>query len=236
MVLKIAHRGAPKEAPPNSIEALKKAVELGADIVEFDVRRSKDNFLVVFHDFILVRNIKLRKSITLLVKKLGLISRMNLEELKSIVLKNNEHIPTIEEAIFAIKRAHVKIDIKKYCDSNKLVQLIKENGLESRSIITGNIDIAKEIKKVIDDVKIELTFKRRRFRRRLSIQAMMNQARSHGVDIISPHHTLINEELIKNAHSNGFQVNAWTVNDISNIERLKTLGVDTITTDIIQLI
>lgn len=48
--LVIAHRGASTAARENTIEAFNKAIEMGADAVEFDVRRTADNVLVIHHD------------------------------------------------------------------------------------------------------------------------------------------------------------------------------------------
>lgn len=50
MTLVVAHRGASAIAPENSLEAFERAIELGADMVEFDVRRSADGVLVISHD------------------------------------------------------------------------------------------------------------------------------------------------------------------------------------------
>ena len=50
MTLVVAHRGASADAPENSIEAFEQAIELGADMIEFDVRRDPDGILVVSHD------------------------------------------------------------------------------------------------------------------------------------------------------------------------------------------
>jgi glycerophosphoryl diester phosphodiesterase len=46
----IAHRGASFEAPENTLTAFEKAIELGADMIEFDVRRAPDGRLVISHD------------------------------------------------------------------------------------------------------------------------------------------------------------------------------------------
>lgn len=48
--LVIAHRGASAEAPENTLSALDLAIEIGADAVEFDVRSSQDDRLVLMHD------------------------------------------------------------------------------------------------------------------------------------------------------------------------------------------
>jgi glycerophosphoryl diester phosphodiesterase len=49
-ILNIAHRGASTYAPENTIESIQMAVELGADMVEFDLRRSSDGVIVLWHD------------------------------------------------------------------------------------------------------------------------------------------------------------------------------------------
>jgi glycerophosphoryl diester phosphodiesterase len=46
----VAHRGASSEAPENTLEAFAKAIELGADMIEFDVRRAPNGTLVISHD------------------------------------------------------------------------------------------------------------------------------------------------------------------------------------------
>jgi glycerophosphoryl diester phosphodiesterase len=55
MPLRIAHRGARGLAPENTIDAFRKAVELGSDMIEFDVHLSRDGHAVVVHDDTLVR-------------------------------------------------------------------------------------------------------------------------------------------------------------------------------------
>jgi len=46
----VAHRGASAEAPENTLEAFARAMEMGADMIEFDVRRARDGRLVISHD------------------------------------------------------------------------------------------------------------------------------------------------------------------------------------------
>ncbi|NIA10860.1 MAG: glycerophosphodiester phosphodiesterase, partial [Nitrospiraceae bacterium] len=54
-VLNIAHRGARSLAPENTITAVRKALEVGADMWELDVAVTEDGKLIVFHDNSLVR-------------------------------------------------------------------------------------------------------------------------------------------------------------------------------------
>jgi glycerophosphoryl diester phosphodiesterase len=46
----VAHRGASAEAPENTLAAFRRAIEVGADMIEFDVRRAPDGRLVISHD------------------------------------------------------------------------------------------------------------------------------------------------------------------------------------------
>jgi glycerophosphoryl diester phosphodiesterase len=46
----VAHRGASSEAPENTLAAFARAIEVGADMIEFDVRRSSDGKLLIAHD------------------------------------------------------------------------------------------------------------------------------------------------------------------------------------------
>jgi glycerophosphoryl diester phosphodiesterase len=49
-MLRVGHRGARAYAPENTLASFKKALELGVDAVELDVRKTKDNQIVVIHD------------------------------------------------------------------------------------------------------------------------------------------------------------------------------------------
>lgn len=77
-MLVIGHRGAAGLAPENSLEALRAGVDAGADILEFDIRLTKDNIPVLSHDFHTMRT----------HNKASIISRMTLSELTE---KTNEN-------------------------------------------------------------------------------------------------------------------------------------------------
>ena len=90
-----AHRADCLYAPENSIEALKHAIFFGADIIETDVRLTKDGHLVIMHDYTVDR----------MTDGSGTISEMTLEEIKKLHLKTNwggrtsMEVPTLEEFI-----------------------------------------------------------------------------------------------------------------------------------------
>jgi len=89
MPLRIGHRGAAGYAPENTLSALAKAITLRADMAEFDVQRTKDDKLVVIHD----------KRVDRMTNVEGRVSDMNLSELRKLVVKEDERIPTLEEIL-----------------------------------------------------------------------------------------------------------------------------------------
>ncbi|MEM2913929.1 MAG: glycerophosphodiester phosphodiesterase family protein, partial [Candidatus Bathyarchaeia archaeon] len=87
-MLKVGHRGARAYEPENTLRSFKKAIDLGVDAVELDVRRTKDNELVVIHD----------AEVDKTTNGKGLVNMLTLREIKQLDTKKGEKIPTLEEA------------------------------------------------------------------------------------------------------------------------------------------
>jgi glycerophosphoryl diester phosphodiesterase len=108
VVLIAAHRGAHLEAPENSLAAFKKAIELGIDIFEMDVRRTKDGKLVIMHD----------KTVNRTTNGTGRVDSLTFDQIRSLRLKFNgqvteERVPTLEEALLLAKgKILVDLDVK----------------------------------------------------------------------------------------------------------------------------
>jgi glycerophosphoryl diester phosphodiesterase len=84
----VGHRGCDELEYNNTVEAFLKGIELGADMIEFDVRRTKDRVLIINHDEDLYGNI---------------IRDKEYEFLKISALKKGLQIPTLNEALTALK-------------------------------------------------------------------------------------------------------------------------------------
>jgi glycerophosphoryl diester phosphodiesterase len=93
----IAHRGVSRYAPENSLKAIVRAIEIGADAVEFDIRLSSDGEMMISHDDDLMR----------MTGKPGRIGDYKANELKTFRLKDkkgqfsNETIPSLQEVLDA---------------------------------------------------------------------------------------------------------------------------------------
>ena len=98
-VLVIAHRGDWRGAPENSLQGFQNCIARGIDIVELDVRRTKDGALVVLHDETVDRTTNGR----------GIVSELTLDEVRKLRLRNGLgrvtelQIPTFEEVLLLCK-------------------------------------------------------------------------------------------------------------------------------------
>jgi len=129
-IMVAAHRGDWSHAPENSLAAIENAIELGVDIVEIDVRMTKDKVLVLMHD----------RTIDRTTTGKGKLSNWPLDALKTLHLKNNlgiqthHKIPTLEEALL-LARGSVLINLDK-CSMHisKIVKILNKTGTQNHVI------------------------------------------------------------------------------------------------------
>ena len=104
--LVIAHRGASVLARENTLEAFQKAIDLRADMIEFDVRRTQDRHYVIHHDPHIAGKP---------------LNEMTLREVREIARTLDFHVPELEE-VLALTRGKIGLDIE-----------LKEEGYEQRN-------------------------------------------------------------------------------------------------------
>ena len=85
----IGHRGYSAKYPENTLAAFQAAMDVGADMIEFDILLSKDNIPVIIHDDTLNRTTNGK----------GRVATYTLAELKKLDAGNGETIPTFEELL-----------------------------------------------------------------------------------------------------------------------------------------
>lgn len=98
----IGHRGAAGTELENTLASLQTAIDIGVYAVEFDVRRTSDNRLVVCHDADLLRIANDKRK----------ISELTLAEIQKIRLISGSNIPTLEEALALMGSKPVIIELK----------------------------------------------------------------------------------------------------------------------------
>lgn len=219
--IKIGHRGACGYETENTLPSFGKAIVLGADAVEFDVRLCKSGEAVVFHDDSLKRLAGLNEK----------ISDKTLTELKAISIGGGEKIPTLEEVLdFINGRIGVNIEIKDEGAILPTTEIIenftkKEKWRENDFLISSfDFDWLEKFRKIMPEIKIgalieDIPIDYERITKRLKAFS------------VNPPFSLIDDSLVEQAHGLGLKIVPFTVNESSDIIRLKELGVDGIFSD-----
>ncbi len=225
-ILIIGHKGASSVAPPNSLKAFQKAIDLKADYIEFDVHLSKDNEIVVFHDFDLK---------TLIGEEL-LIRDLTVNQLKQFDIGEDERIPTFSELVnLCNNKIGLQCEIKAPGMTRQLYSALKENNLIKSSIISSfMIDELIKLKKLDTQLKVGLLL----FEQVKSLRALTRKiVKAANLDFyaVHPHYSTLTKEIISISHNNELMVNTWTVNDKSEMNSLIKNGVDGIITDDISM-
>ena len=222
----IGHRGAYDEAPENTLKGFKKAIELGADYLEFDVHQSKDGALVVIHDIDILRRMGIDNSIV----------QLTLRELKQLD-NGGEKIPTLTELIKIAKgKIKLQLEIKVPGVTQDLVNILRKNVLIESSIVScfEIVELLK-IKEIEPTLRIGYLIPRVltniRIIKRYVLRAIKNEFYS-----IHPNYQVVDREFVELAHDNSLKVNVWTVNEERIMRKLIDLGVDGIMTDDITLL
>ncbi|WP_419211334.1 glycerophosphodiester phosphodiesterase family protein [Maribacter sp. X9] len=133
-VLVAAHRGAHMDNFENSIASSLKAIELGVDIIEADVKTTKDGHLILMHD----------SSIDRTTTGTGKVEEMTLAEIKSYKLKapygriSEESVPTFEEFLKVVK-GKIMVDVDMKTDNVEgILKAVHELGIENNVFYFDN--------------------------------------------------------------------------------------------------
>lgn len=227
-IIIMGHRGANKIAPENTLKSFKKAIELGADFVEFDVRQSKDGEIVIVHDEDTFRT----------TGQKGLIEDMDLIDLKKLDFGESEKIPTLNELISLAKgKISLNCEVKVEGIIKKIVQIFQDTNSIDFLIISSFIHKElKKIKKIAPNIKLAALIPEGsgllidwNFRKKAIDEAVKNRFFA-----INPLYKLVNRQFVDYAHEKGLKVYPWTVDSGIAIKKLVNIGVDGIITNDIE--
>ena len=224
----IAHRGFSAAAPENTLIAFQKAIDIGADYIELDARKTKDNQVVVIHDAKVNRTSSKAEN--------GEISSMTYDELLKVWVGYptkfgdqfiNEHIPTLKQVLTLAKgRIKVCIEIKVEGIEKEVLDIVDQIGMANQVIIfsfSKNVLIKiREMNQHIPCLYLVNT----------AGVATINEAKSLKFNAIGiGTATLIGKRFIDMAHQNNTSVWQWTVNNEKEMGRLIGIGLDGLITN-----
>lgn len=219
-----SHRGNSISAPENTMYSIISAVEEFADYAEIDVQETKDGTVVLLHDPSLKRTTGVNKYIWELtydeVLELDAGSWFSKEF-------SDAKIPTLEEVLQYCKgKINLNIELKINGHGQdlekKVVDLVEQYGFERQCVITSSTyESLVTVKKLNPELKTGYI---------MSV-VYGNFYDKEYIDFFSMKSSFITQRVVKEAHSRGKEIHAWTVNTKNEMDRLKNMGVDNIITD-----
>ncbi len=231
--LNIAHRGASAVAPPNTLVAFERAIELGADAIEFDVRLSADGVPVVIHD----------ATVDATTDGSGRVAEMTVAQLKRLDAGASfapafagERIPTLEEVLGVVgERLLLNIELKGAGLLNRglemaVVDLIERCDLRERVLISSFNPLAlSRVQRLAPHIPTGLLC---RSDLPLLLLALTDLLSPESYRAFHPHHPLVSERHLLRARERGYRIHVWTVDDPMEMRRLINWGVDGIITNV----
>lgn len=205
----IAHRGAPSFAKENTIESFEKAIALGADMIEFDVRRTKDNIFIAHHD----ESIQSKP-----------IQELTYEKISEMARQQGFSIPIVEEVLKST-RGKIKLDVelKEEGYEREIIALLSKYFKEGQYVITSFNDFSlKTIKDNYPEIKVGLLLGKFKapLLTRISEFFPMKRSKKANADFLVVHWKLLRLGFLERARRNHQPVIVWTVNDEKMMRRL----------------
>jgi glycerophosphoryl diester phosphodiesterase len=229
MVEIVAHRGAPGEWPENTLPAFERAIALGADNVELDVRLSRDGVPVVYHWTYL-------QELTTLS---GPVFDYTASELRQAVFVGENgrfpttcFIPTLDQLLAALGgRIGLEIELKgpePEAAQQAAAVLLRNKGLWERIEVTSY--------EACPGLATDLLFPRSEPWMGLDVVAynaaqMGRLARATAVHL---HPTQLFPQVVDRVRASGMAVHAWDVNDAAALQIAFDLGIPRLCTDRLQ--
>jgi glycerophosphoryl diester phosphodiesterase len=214
--LRFGHRGASGYMPENTLASFQKAIEIGVAMIELDIHRCKSGEIIVMHDDMVDRT----------TNGHGLVADFTLDALKMLDAGKGEKIPTLEEVLDMVDRqVGVVVELKEEAVVEQAAQIIQryisEKGWTSDQFSVTAFDHyllrtfhalcpAIPLGAILAGNPIEYA----EFGERL------------GATSVNMAYPFLTQNFVDDAHKRGLLVFAWPVDEIRDIERMKSLGVD----------
>ncbi|MFE5740764.1 glycerophosphodiester phosphodiesterase [Streptomyces celluloflavus] len=212
--LTIGHRGVMGVEPENTLRSFVRAEREGLDVIELDLRLSKDGALVVMHDAEVDRT----------TDGSGPIVEHTLAELRELDAGRGEPIPVFEEVLDAVG-APLQAEIKDVAAARALAEVMRSRDLTGRiEVISFHDEALAAIRALLPGVRTALVASRYG-------AEVVDRARAVGAHRLSLNIRRLTLELVERAHTARLTVLGWTVNTHDHLRLARGLGLDGVVTD-----
>lgn len=207
----VAHRGASGYAHENTLLAFQKAIDLKADCIETDIRRTKDGVIVLFHNAAI--NGKYLTDITF-------------SELQEEARKKDFQVATLEEGLAYVKgKILIDIEFKEDGYVKEAVAIIQKHLRNDEFFIRSFLDeVLIQVKEIDPNITTALLLGKSNpkhpIRTRLSELFPGRRLRRTKADFVSPHYRLLKFFFVTRMNLGKYSVSVWTVNEEDIIKKV----------------
>jgi len=207
----IAHRGDSSRALENSLDAFRLALSIPVDMIEFDIRKSRDNVLYVMHDKETGRtadgSLDIEKAVS--------------DDISGLRLKNGEAIPTLNDVLILVDgKVGLNIEIKSKGAGALTAAHLVGSGYRGPVLISSFKE--EEVigaRRVMPDVPVAGIFD-------TFIPAEVAAYKAKGYHFISLNRKTVTSELVDLCQKQNIAMYVWTIDDKKEMEKLISWGVD----------
>ncbi|MEB8341809.1 glycerophosphodiester phosphodiesterase [Streptomyces endophyticus] len=217
-VTAVAHRGDPYRVRENTLPSLRSALERGADVVEIDVRLTRDAVPVLLHDSTLERLWEHERP----------LSALSCDEVRGLT---EGGVPTLADALEACRDARVMIDLPG-ADARTVrtvIGAVRDCGAEERVHYCAGAETMLKVRAASPSAEIALTWTSLAPPRPAVLAALTPRWLNYRFPLVT-------RDLAARVHHDGYLLSAWTPDTKRSMRRLLDIGVDSITTNRIDVL
>lgn len=222
-VVVIAHRAGPPPAPENTLAALERAIDAGAEMAEIDVQRTRDGVVVVHHDADLMR----------LAGDPRRIAETRYAELAGAVQRPDDGSPPEERRVATLAefldraqdRIELVIELKYYGPdpglAEAVVREVRQAGMSNEvRVMSLDYDAVRQVRRLASRITTGYV-----------AAAAVGDLTRLPVDFLAVAQSRVSPRLLRAAARQGIEVHAWTVNRPDQMVDLMERGVHGLITD-----
>lgn len=228
-------------APENTFTAFDVSLQASADVLEIDVRLSRDEQLIVIHDERVDRTTEGSGSVKdyTLQRLKNLDAGYRFEDERGKIFRGKKiELPTLLELYEAYPQVIVNIDIKdkRYLAARLVAKAIERAGAEKRTVVASfHGNVLRYFRQISPHIATSATFKEVLGLYLPGIHQKIAQSHEKAIALQIPVRygtlRLDTQRFIDSIHGNGQLANFWTVNDPAHMRLLLERGADGIVTD-----
>lgn len=224
----IAHRTCPRHAVENSLAGIRVAAGLGADLVEVDVRRTRDGLPVLMHD----RTPRRTAGSRLPLRRLA-SARVAGLRLRGELPGGGETLPSLVDALAAAPvPLGFALDVKDPGAGPATLAAVRDAGMGDRVLLWSQHEpVVRFCAREAPEVEVSLL---RDTSDASSTRRLLDEAREWGARGVSVHQGVLDADLVAEAHGRGLSVYCWfqqlSVQE-ARLAKAATFGLDGVVTD-----